>query len=319
MTKWTKRHIRAGTARRLLFTALRFTGVPFVLRQTVQRRRTTVLCYHDPRPMDFERQLVTLMRLYNVVSMRQFRDWRNGKATIPPRSVVITFDDGHRGNYSLRELFVTYGAPATIFLCSGIVGTRRGFWWKWAPEGLRDNFKYLPDIERQQRLAEYGYTECREYSVRQALSSQEIAELREVADLQCHSRFHPILPRCSDEKAKDEIEGSKTELESRYGLEIYAFAYPNGDWCERDARLVECAGYECAFTIDGGYNSRTTNSYRLHRMRMSDAGSVDEAIVKASGLWSLTERIRSRLRFRVRDAGRKAADAVGEGNPQWRI
>lgn len=306
-------------ARRLVFAALRFTGVPFVLRQTVQRRGVTVLCYHDPRPIDLERQLAKLMQLYNVVSMRQFLDWRNGKATVPPRSLVITFDDGHRGNHSLRELFTTYAVPVTIFLCSGIVGTRRSFWWKWVPNGIRENFKHLPDIERQKRLAEYGYTERREYSIRQALSNQEIAELRDVADLQCHSRFHPILPRCSDEKARDEIEGAKAELKSRFGLEIYAFAYPNGDWCERDARLVEHAGYDCAFTIDGGYNSRATDSYRLHRMRMSDAGSVDEAIVKASGLWSLAERIRLRLRFRGHVPGRMAGDAVGGGNPQWRL
>lgn len=299
--------------RSLFFLLLRLTAVPFLLRQTIQRRRVSILCYHDPRPDDFARHLRTLSRLYNFISLRDYLDWRRDpRITLPPRPLVLTFDDGHRNNYALRSLLQRIGAPATIFLCSGIVGTRRHFWWTEVGADDISKLKQVQDAERQALLRDLGVEETREHGERQVLSKAEIRELQSTVDFQSHTRFHPILPQCGAARAADEIRNSKNDLEQHFGLRIYAFAYPNGDYCARDVALVHEAGYECALTIDGGYNTRVTDPLRLRRIPMSDTAGTHELIVKASGLWGAWERLVRRTNRRLpANTGGPGSEHVG--------
>jgi peptidoglycan/xylan/chitin deacetylase (PgdA/CDA1 family) len=139
--------------------------------------------------------------------------------------------------------------------------------------------------------------ETQDYPERQALSDNEIAALKREVDFQCHTLLHPVLPRCSAERAKEEIAKAKAELEQRYGLSIYALAYPNGDYSDREIELVRTAGYDCALTLDGRVNRATTNPFRLDRMGVSDCASANELIVKASGLWDMLLRLLGRSHY----------------------
>ena len=284
--------------RRLVFGILRFTGVPFLLRNLLQRDRITVLCYHDPTPEVFARHIAVLCRRYNVISLQDFLDARRMARVdqLPRKALIVTFDDGHKGNRRLLPILREQRIPATIFLCSAIVGTNRHYWWSACSDNRTvERMKRVGDDERMALLAEKGFDERTEWQDRQSLSWPEVDELGEIVDFQAHGRFHPVLPRCGLERARDEIAGGKAELETRCGRAVYAFAYPNGDYCDRDVELVRDAGYACAFTIDGGYNNLTTDVFRLKRMRVDDAADVSELIVKASGLWSLVEKLRGRL------------------------
>src|SRR5207302_6644640 len=122
--------------------------------------------------------------------------------------------------------------PVTIFLCSAIVGTNRRFWFASVddPEPL----KRLPDADRIARLEALGLAEDADAAEREALSEAEISALSgPLVDFQSHGRSHPILPRCDGEKARREIVDSRRELTERYGLDVYAFAYPNGEHSSR--------------------------------------------------------------------------------------
>jgi peptidoglycan/xylan/chitin deacetylase (PgdA/CDA1 family) len=88
-----------------------------------------------------------------------------------------------------------------------------------------------------------------------------------------------------------EIAGSKSELEARFGLNIYAMAYPNGDYSDREIEIVRSAGYQCALTLDGGFNETNTDLLRLQRIPIYDQADLNELIVKASGLWDLLIRV----------------------------
>jgi len=78
-------------------------------------------------------------------------------------------------------------------------------------------------------------------------------------------------------------------------LSIYAIAYPNGDYSDRDCQITCDAGYECALTLDGGFNSTNMDLYRLNRIPIDDYDGKNELVVKASGLWDfLYERFRGR-------------------------
>jgi peptidoglycan/xylan/chitin deacetylase (PgdA/CDA1 family) len=49
---------------------------------------------------------------------------------LPRRAIVVTFDDGYADNLSnATPLLERFHIPATVFVTSGYVGSRREFWW----------------------------------------------------------------------------------------------------------------------------------------------------------------------------------------------
>jgi peptidoglycan/xylan/chitin deacetylase (PgdA/CDA1 family) len=205
---------------------------------------------------------------------------------LPPKSLVLTLDDGYRKNRELASLLEREGVPVTIFLCSGIVGTNRRFWFKFTETG--EDLKQLSDSARIRALSTLGFLDSKEYPDREALSDSEVRQMfGRLIDFQSHTISHPILPRCTTDKAATEIVESRSDLERRYGLDIFALAYPNGDYSDRDVRLVRQAGYTCALTADPGFNTASTDLFRLRRIAVDDDDGVDELLVKASGLWGV--------------------------------
>lgn len=293
-----------GWLQSLMFGVLRYSGLPFLCRELLQRGRVTILCYHDPSRETARRHFALLARCYNIVSLRDYLACRATPGyRLPSKALVLTLDDGHRNNFALLDVLREYRIPATIFVCSAIVGTRRHYWWKEVKDRrMAQALKYLSDEERLAILAELGFRETAEFTERQALAVEEIKEMMAVADFQSHTRFHPVLPQCHFERARDEVAGSKQELERKLKVAVYALAYPNGDYTERDAALARESGYQCALGLDGGYNDATTDPFRLRRITMSDEAGPNEMVVRASGLWGFIERIARGKRRRL-DAG----------------
>lgn len=258
--------------RAAVFWLLRRSGVPWVVRRTVQRRRLTILVYHNPPSEVMERHLELLCRLYRVVSLREYVEER----TLPPGALIVTLDDGYAENAALREVFARFSVIPTIFVCTGIVGTNRGFWFL--------------------HVGEPGFDPSEELAVREALSDAEIRDLAGVADIQAHTVTHPILPRCTPEQAEVEIAQSKRDLERRFGVDVYAFAYPNGEYTERDAQFAREAGYRCALAVGGRTNGDSADLYALRRITVDDHDGLDELVVKSSGVWPWLERVSGRRR-----------------------
>jgi peptidoglycan/xylan/chitin deacetylase (PgdA/CDA1 family) len=286
-----------------------------LVRELIQRRRVTVLLYHDIAPALADRHFRKLRQLYHPISLHEFvraqRD-ANG-AALPAKSLIVTFDDGNRSNAELKEVFKRHSIEPAIFVCSGVVGTGRRFWFADLPLADVEGLTALPDEERERALVSRGFREHAEHPEPMALSHAEIAHLADVADFQSHTISHPILPRCSEDKARREIEGSKADLERELGLDIYAFAYPNGDYSGRDVRMVAEAGYDCAFTLDPGFNSVSTDPMRLKRLWIGDEDGIDELVVKACGLWVFLRRLLDSKYRQSRQAAAEQWAEVGSG------
>jgi len=203
---------------------------------------------------------------------------------IPNKALIITFDDGHKGNYKILPIIKKYDIPITIFVCSGIIGTNRHFWFKHDTIDSSE-LKNVPNKKRLEVLKNRGFKQTQEFSSRQTLSEEEIKEMKKEVDFQSHTMFHPCLPKCTYKEAKEEIFESKSKLEDRFGLNISAISYPNGDYSKRDIELCKKAGYDCGITVDYGFNTITTNPYRLKRLSVNDTDNLDELIVKSSGVW----------------------------------
>jgi len=259
----------------------------YVVRELVQRKVVTILCYHKLDPVTADRHLKLLRRKYNIISLRDYLELRHKPASAAPgKALILTFDDGHQMQYSLKPVLEKHRVPVTSFICSGITGTNRHFWFE-TPMSDRElaRLKTVSDMDRAERLEQLGFSETREYPARQALSWQEVEDMKAVVDFQSHSVFHPILPCCSETRSAREIAGSKTDLEGRLGSDIYAIAYPNGSHSPREVAFARDAGYQCGLTLDFGFNTGKTPTFQLKRIVMTDDAGPDELLVRASGVW----------------------------------
>ncbi len=270
------------------------SGFGWFMRCVYARRRVTILLYHDPKPERFARHLAYLTQHYHVVSYPDMAAALAAGDTglLPPRALVITMDDGHRGNAALGRHCAAFGVRPMLFVCSGIVATARQFWWQ--SDAARKlgiaRLKSLPDAQRRAELAAEGWHETQEHPERSALSREELQSLRAVMDIGAHTRFHPILPQADADGARAEIAGCKADLEALLGEEVRHFAYPNGDYGPREAALVREAGYATARTTQTGFNTAATDPYRLKILPSPDDASLWWLRAQLSGLPGLLRR-----------------------------
>lgn len=298
--------------RKFLGAALRRSGLCGLLRVLAARHRVTIVVYHDPSPEVLARHLAYYVRHYTVIPLDALQDER-----LPLYPLVVTFDDGHRGNLRLAAVLRRFGVRPTIYLCSRIVGTGHPFWWQTqAARGLGvEALKALPDAQRRECLGEAGPGPDQGAEPRQALSWEEVATLGAVADFGAHSRHHPVLPRCDDATCADEIILGKAELEAALGRPCRHFAYPNGSYGDREVALLRQAGFVTGRTLDAGWNARGTDPHRLKGVCVSDDAPVDWLAVQLTGLPTWFRQARGAfavLAARIRGLARRDRRAAGE-------
>jgi peptidoglycan/xylan/chitin deacetylase (PgdA/CDA1 family) len=84
----------------------------------------------------------------------------------------------------------------------------------------------------------------------QPLDWEMLAEMRDAGiTIGSHSKTHPFLANEREELVREEVEGSRTELKRRLGVETDYFAYPGGSFDQAAIQAVAAAGYRYAFTI----------------------------------------------------------------------
>lgn len=278
-----------NTLRKCIFQFLYLSKIPSLLRLTRQKKSITIIVFHDPTPDKLKEFILFLKDRYTFISLQQYINAKkNGSMDkLPLYPLVITLDDGHKNNYLLLSCIKKYKVPVTIFLCSGVVATNRGFWFNSVTYEQCQKIKKLSQKKRISTLATYGFSQVKAQKYREALSKVEIDKMKDFVDFQCHSIFHPILPNCDTKDAINEIVSSKTELEDKFDLHINSFAYPNGDYSNREMTLCQDAGYEMALSLDEGLNNLKTEPYNINRICIPDDADKAELSIKSSGIWSL--------------------------------
>lgn len=270
-------------AKEIVARCLLWSGIVGAIRLLLWRDRVLILVYHDPKPSVLDQHLSYLRRIAEPTALHDLSRRSNGR----PR-FVITIDDGHIGNAQLLDVFKKHSVRPTIFLCSCIVGTRRQFWWC-HPQAAALGIERLKRLQNAERLVELGATGfCQDADADEstALSAQDIARMRSWVDFQSHGRFHPILTRCDPSECEVEIDQSRQEIEQLTGGNCFDFAYPNGNYGEREIAYLRSAGYRSARTLDIGWNDASTDPFRLKAVAVSDDSSrawyaVEVALIPA--------------------------------------
>ncbi|MDH3588820.1 MAG: oligosaccharide flippase family protein [Gammaproteobacteria bacterium] len=245
---------------------------------------------------EFEAQLVLLRNTFTAITVGEAsRHLREG--TLPPRAVCITFDDGYADNFHIAmPLLNRHGLRATFFVPSGLLDG--SVMWSdqianvfaTAGERIREVREYLADAGMPIRYAElmdklkYMSVDAQETIVSglsafgkttgelsRLMNAEQIRGLAQAGmEVGGHTVNHTILANVDEERARQEISGCKTQLESIIDAPVLSFAYPNGrrdrDYAERDVRIVREAGFEAAVNTEYGLASRSDELFELPRL-----------------------------------------------------
>jgi peptidoglycan/xylan/chitin deacetylase (PgdA/CDA1 family) len=193
----------------------------------------------------FDEQMALLKdRGYSVVGLPAVIDQYVHGTPLPPRAVLITFDDGYRDNLeNAVGVLSRYGYPAVLFV----------------PIGYLDTTLPLP---HEERLAQRGI-------VNRTLDWSDLPDLeRGGIRVEAHGISHRPLADLEVDEAAREIMLAKLKLEEALGRDVRAFAYVKGSEAHFKPvhlSLLRQAGYQIAFTSVSGGNSLRTDPLRLHR------------------------------------------------------
>jgi peptidoglycan/xylan/chitin deacetylase (PgdA/CDA1 family) len=266
---------------------LRFSGIAWAIRYLFCRNKATIVVYHAPEPEAFRKHIAYLAKHYRFISLDKLVSAIRNKnwSDIPPKAIVITIDDGHKNSHGLLDTIKTFNIRPTIYLCSHIVMTNRHFWFN-STRRPSQALKRIPtDTVIEELTSELGHNPMNEYPDREALSKSEIIEMAPHVDFGSHTKFHPILPQCDDERSRDEIHNSKRTLGEALGRPIEHFAYPNGDYGEREVEYVKRAGHKSARTLNIGWVDVNSDPYRLKAIGIQDDASVNILCGQVVGLF----------------------------------
>ncbi|HEX9654698.1 MAG TPA: polysaccharide deacetylase family protein [bacterium] len=277
---------------------IRFSGLYRLLSSFAWRARTTILVYHDPQPEVFGQHIKFLSKYHTFISLQRLVDaiYQKDRSEIPSAAVVVTIDDGHKGNVGLLPILEAFNLRPTIYLCSHIVNTHRHFWWQ---SGYPDPYalKGLPSPQLRTLLKNaVGFDPEREYSERQALNETEIMELLTWVEFGSHTRFHPILTNCDADECENEIRESRTCLEEFLNRPVDHFCFPNGNYGEREINLLKKHDYRSARTLEWGRNSVDADPFRLKVVEILDDSSVNLLCAQLCGFFGWFRKLLRRTR-----------------------
>ena len=173
-----------------------------------------------------------------VVPLRRLVAALRGGPALPPRSAVLTFDDGFADFYwTVTPLLDARGLPATLYVTTGAVH----------PPGGTAAGSLLPPAEM--------------------LNWRQIATLDACGiDIGGHTRTHPQLDTLSGRKVCDEVSGCKRDLEEALGHPVEAFAYPHGYSSPTVRRKVQKAGWNSACGVGYAFSSRADDPLQISRL-----------------------------------------------------
>lgn len=294
---------------------LRFSPVQPLFRARAAGR-LAVLAYHGVTdPSSFVAQLDRLHRLATPVSLQAVERAISEGRPLPPRSVLITFDDADRTvlTHALPAL-AARRIPAAAFVIAELIGTDRPFWWHEAeflarhggqarslpshggPAQVLARLKALPDPDRRRSLHELRVSAHRQAPRQDQLSPEDLRTLR-AANIAIgnHTLGHPCLSRCDDSTVHTEITGAHLSLTQWLGESPAAFAYPNGGYDPRADAALRQLGYRLGFLSDHRLGPRLPeHPLRISRLQVDSTTSTHRFDTILSGLEPAVQRWRSR-------------------------
>jgi peptidoglycan/xylan/chitin deacetylase (PgdA/CDA1 family) len=224
---------------------------------------------------------------------------------VPKRTVAVTFDDGYADVLHLaKPLLAQFNIPATVFVTSGALG-RELWWdrldrmasaavgvrftlpigesaFVWPIKGLTSSEETLrqslyPRLRALDqpardtvldRLAELiGVSMEDQVGLRRVVTREELRHLAEgnLVQIGAHTVTHAALSQLTAERQREEIAGSRRDLEAALERQVTGFSYPFGDTGSGAAAILEEEGFHYACESRNGVAWRRTDQFALPR------------------------------------------------------
>ncbi|MBP7933354.1 MAG: polysaccharide deacetylase family protein [Phycisphaerae bacterium] len=210
-------------------------------------------------PVDaFDAQLEYLKSAgYECVSAGQVRAFAAGELPMPRRAVLITFDDGCRSVASLAvPSLARFGAKATVFVTT-------------------DPSAYVFDIGA-------GYEP--------RLTEEEMKALDGgVVEFESHSVTHRPLRGLAEDEIRNELAGSKRQLEQLLSRPVEYLAIPGNWWNAKVMQVAREVGYRAVWVSNPGFVRPGSNRYGLHRVNVEGEFTLGQFITAMSP-WGIAQR-----------------------------
>lgn len=224
----------------------------------------SVLMYHHVLETDgaitisaehFDAQMKMLAQKgYNTITPTELLEYKQGKITLPKKSVLITFDDGWRNNYIYAyPILKKYGLKATIFLVTG-----------WIEEASKKPSAFEP-VPHQ--LAKQIAPE-RPGAV--FLNWDEIDKMSDVFSFHSHTHGHTDgyfgkldlyadLMLCRD------------TMKKRLGFDDVHLCWPRGIYDTSSLQIAKNAGYSVFYTTKRGANLSDNDTEHIKRIAIKNS------------------------------------------------
>lgn len=258
----------------------RFKTVPVLGYHSISNERRDGTLRWSVSPDDFEEQMALIReRERTSLTVNQYAAMLRGLAPLPPRPVLITFDDGFADLADTAlPVLRQYRLVATAYVITSRVGT--------APSPGSDP---LLDWDTLRDLRAHGM------------------------EIGSHSQTHQALDCLRRNDLSREVAFSKRDLEDRLQSPVRSFAYPYGYHSAQVRQAVCAAGYSAACAVKNALSHEEDDVFAIARVLIErDTGiQAIDALLNGHG-WPLAwrgERLRTtgwrayrRTRHRLRAA-----------------
>ncbi len=176
-------------------------------------------------PQNFQEQLQYLKdNGFTTISFQNLIDFFNGNFNLPPKPVIISFDDGVINQYNNAfGLLKSFGFKATFFVFTNPIGRSKNY-----------------------------------------LSWEQLKEMIDAGmEIGSHGYYHQYFTKANNEELTREISGSKKILEENLGIKINVISYPFGVYNEQITQTIKNAGYLAARDIVNGVDHTKEDLFKL--------------------------------------------------------
>ncbi len=258
------------------------------------RQHLTVLMFHRVLPADgpayataereftftesgFGRTLDFIARHYTPVTLQQVHEALvDGRSTLPPCPVLITFDDGWRDTLTqAAPMLAQRRMPAVLFLATEVLSLSESSWWQWqlthelnqpgglsrwrdrlglqqpatmpAQQATRQVTATLAAMQPAQRAAQLASAFAPEAPARQMLQPQQAQQLATTMAVAGHGRTHGPLAELPS--AQDDLQRSHQALKA-LSLWDSVMSFPHGSWTPQVFAHAREQGFNLCFSSD---------------------------------------------------------------------
>lgn len=249
----------------------------------------------------FDEQMAYVAQRFNCLSLPEAVE-QLARGKLPPRSLIVTFDDGYLDNLTLAlPILRKYAVPATVYIATGLINqdslpwwyeledliaSTQGFSFQWRGEALqvpttdteskRQAFdklnpmlKLMDPVEQARfmgLLREGSITHTQQQA--QFMNRRQLMELAAdpLITIGAHTHHHLALSTLNDIRLRHEMIRSRELLEAWLSRSVEHLAYPYGGHRHASTREFQAAdelGFSSAVTTRLGHFQAFHRKHRL--------------------------------------------------------